>query len=503
MVLFPKRQFISDGWAEGPLSHYRNATSTQKEKEYFMQWVHPLKLHRVALKTPVGYRCTHGLADDVINDDLGVKVSEQQEITKEKNKSLRPYLKSRNWIREMRKFAGNYYEQGEASLLLYFDELEDPNYEYMEQPIHPNAEIIGVEAYNVINYKIIQWDEWGDPSMYTFRLRNAYTKGTRSIRVHASRVMRYCDKELEERETGFPIVAVIYDEIVILSNIVKATGEASFRWGTGHPLILTKNISDDDEIDIIKSAIGTPTRRSWHVLPSEYIEKFELIGQAGQMLNLKALADLVMDQIIIATKIPRPVFYGEAQIANGEVEDKQYYGLLYEKHVDLEPFVRRFFNRDVNIRKILFDTPDYEIDWGIRQTLNKLDAEELEQRKISNAIAMTTFCTINEVRIRAGFSPLVGPEGDVILGVHPLFAPADESNDYKEGDESTNKRSTRGKDLEKDKTIYGSTNRLRSNKKQVRDAIKNLRANYSVDNLCDMIGFSKGTFYKLEEWANG
>ncbi|GAG45149.1 unnamed protein product, partial [marine sediment metagenome] len=115
------------------------------------------------------------------------------------------------------------------------------------------------------------------------------------IRVHASRMMRYTLHELYQRAWGYPRLGVVYDSIVILTNIVKSAGEAAFRWGTGHPLILTKDILEDDEIAKFKAAIGTPTRRSWHVLPSEWIESWEMKGQAGMMLNLKALSDIALE----------------------------------------------------------------------------------------------------------------------------------------------------------------------------------------------------------------
>jgi hypothetical protein len=463
-----------------------------------MQWVHPMKLRRVALKLPVAYRCTHGLADDVINDDLGIKIPDDPEASRDLNKLLRAHLKRLNWIKEMRKFEGFRYEQGEAILLCYYDEPTDPDHKYLETAIHPNSEIVGVEAFNLNDYNIIKWDSYGEPETYSIKVKRKSAIGSYNRVVDASRVMRYTNKEIDEREQGYPILAVIYDSLVVLMNIVKSCGEAAFRWGTGHPLILTKNIMDDGEVTRIKNMIGTPTRRSWHMLPSEFIEKFELIGQAGEMLNLKALADIVMEQIIAATKIPKAVFYGEVQVANGEVEDKSYFGLLYEKHVDLEAFIRRFFIRDINIRRLLSGIEYYEIDFGIRQVLNKLDEQEYRQRDVSIAIASTAICTVNECRRMIGEAPLEGPEGELIYGLLPFMT--DEANNAKEENKSTKDQAQRPKDLEKNKSVQG-TNKMRENKKRVSDAIENLRRVESVDALCDKIGISKPTFYKIEKWA--
>ena len=37
---------LRDGYTESPFGHYKNASDTAIEAEYFMQWVFPHKLHR-------------------------------------------------------------------------------------------------------------------------------------------------------------------------------------------------------------------------------------------------------------------------------------------------------------------------------------------------------------------------------------------------------------------------------------------------------------------------
>jgi len=490
------KDIILDGWAEGPYGHGKYASSTDRENEYFFQWIHPMKLRRLALKLPIAYRCTHGLADDLINDDMGILIPDNPEETKKRNKLLKAHLRHLGWIREMRKFTGFLEEQGESIFHLIFNEPTDDNYEYLEMPIHENQEIVGIEAFNRVDYNIIKWDDTGQPEIYNIKVKNKNSFGSHYVRVHGSRVMRYTNKELNERETGYPILAVIYDTAIVILNIVKACGEAAYRWGTGHPLILTKNITEDVERDRIKKMIGIPTRRSWHILPSEFIQEFKLIGQAGEMLNLDALKVIAMEQIIAATKIPKAVFAGEVQVATGEVEDRSYFGKLYEHHVGLAPFVRRLFGRDVNIRRILNGVEDvYEIDWGVRQVLNKLDEQEYRQRGISIAIAATTLCTIDECRGMIDMPPLGGEEGEIILGLLPFYA--DEANNAKEEVKSTKDQSIRGKDLEKDKSRQG-TNTLRENKKRVKDALNNLRKGYNnMEEFSKALGVSPNSFYKI------
>ena len=514
MPLFSKKKFISDGWAEGPMAHGRYATANMKESEYFMQWVHPTKFHRIAMRTPMGYRLTYGLGEDVFNNNVGIKIEEQPDLSSGINKKLTRYLRSRKYIKEIKKWTGFLYEQGEACLYLHFDEDIDANNidKIVEQPIDLKEEILEVEAINLIDYNILTWDDFGEPEMYVVNLHLG-KKGTQGIRVHASRMMRYTLHELYQRAWGYPRLGVVYDSIVILTNIVKSAGEAAFRWGTGHPLILTKDILEDDEIAKFKAAIGTPTRRSWHVLPSEWIESWEMKGQAGMMLNLKALSDIALEAVVIGSKIPKGVLLGEAQVTAGVTEDRGFYGLLDELQSEIAPFIEMYFERDINIQKILHLLPDWEIDFGIRHVLNKMDQMEYDQRKYSNALALTTICTVNECRKVAGFPPLEGPEGELIIGVDQMMmqmemmsgggaegGQSDEAIAYGQQEKSTQSMSKTGKDLEKDKSK--GKNKLRENKKKVSDAFGSLREEYSMDEIADMTGFSKQTVYKIQKWSS-
>lgn len=517
MPLFSKKQFFSDGWVESPLGHGKHATSNDKESEYFMQWIHPIKFHRIAMRTPMGYRLTHGLGTDIFNNNIGIKIEDQPELSSGINKKLTKYLKSRKWLKEMKKWTGFLYEQGEACLYLHFDEDVNANtiQEIAEQPIDLKEEILEVEAINLMDYKILTWDDFGEPEMYSVNLHLG-RKGTQGVRVHGSRMLRFTMHELYQKGYGYPRLGVVYDSIVIYTNIVKASGEAAFRWGTGHPLILTKDILEDDEIAKVKSAIGNPTRRSWHVLPSEWIESFEMKGQAGQMLNLKALSDIALESIIVGSKVPKGVVMGEAQVTAGVTEDRGFYGLLDELQSEISPFIELYFERDINIQKIIHLLPDWTIDWGIRHVLNKMDQMEYDQRKYSNALALTTICTVNECRKVAGFPPLEGPEGELIIGIDQMMmqmemmsggmggevggGQADEAIAMGQKDKSTTAKSKTSKDLNKDKTI--SKNKLRENKKKVSDAITELREIHSMKELTNMTGLSKQTLYKLERWKD-
>jgi hypothetical protein len=230
-------------------------------------------------------------------------------------------------------------------------------------------------------------------------------------------------------------------------------------------------------------------------------------GQAGQMLNLKALSDIALENVLIGSKMPRSVLLGESQVTAGRVYDPNFYGLLDIKHTELESFVMRYFIRDINIRKLLMNVQEWEIDWGIRLELSQMDQMEYDQRKYSNALALTTICTVNECRKVAGFPPLPGPEGELIMGVDQMLSmmgmgagesaggQSDEAIAMGQQEKSTENMSKRSKDLEKDKTIQ--KNKLRENKKKVKDAIDSLRGEHSAEETADILGVSKSTLYKI------
>ena len=237
-------------------------------------------------------------------------------------------------------------------------------------------------------------------------------------------------------------------------------------------------------------------------------------GQAGKMLNIKALSDIALEAVVIGSKVPKGVFLGEAQVTAGVTEDRGFYGLLDELQTEVDPFVEMYFERDINIQKIVNLLPDCEIDFGIRHVLNKMDQMEYDQRRYSNALALTTICTVNECRKIAGFPPLEGPEGELIIGVDQLMmqmemmgaggmgegGQSDEAIAYGQQEKSTEAMSKTSKDLEKDKSK--GKNKLRENKKKVSDAISSMRETHSMKELEDMTGFSKQTIYKLEKWSN-
>ncbi len=412
---------LQDGYTENPFGHYKSASSIDVESEYFMQWVFPLKLHRMALRTAAGYKIVYKQAEDVWNNNLGITIPDDAKKAIKKNRQLIPYLRKLKWFKEMEKLTGYYIEQGEAIMLLYFDDQGD--IEKYEFPVKKTDEIIGVEAFNVIDYYIPEFDKTGEPAFYEITVKSkGQNNSYMTVKVHPSRVLRFCGPNVEYRWEGYSDLAAVYDSINILSTILKASGEAAFRWSTGHPVIFTKDLFLETDLDKLKDSIGDFTRRSWHMVPSEYVDRIDLMGQAGSMLNLKALADIAIDQIVIGSGFPRPILLGEVAgvVAGSEVNERTYFALLDRRHTELEEFIYRYIEKDINIQKLLSDVKYFELDWGVREVLNKLDQADLEQKRYSNAIALLQICTVNECREVAGFGPIEGEEGDIIMPLYEM-----------------------------------------------------------------------------------
>jgi hypothetical protein len=496
---------LKDGYTENPFAHYKNASATDIENEYFMQWIFPLKLHRIALRTAAGYKIVYKQAEDIWNNNLGIKIPDDKKAGEKINRQLVPYLRTRKWFKEMEKLSAYAIEQGESILLCYYKDQGDI-YRYSE-PIGRLDEIMRVEAFNIIDYHIESFDKYGDPAMYEITVKtpdilNSFLR----VPVHPSRVLRFTGPDVYQRGEGYSDLAAVYDPINILSTILKAAGEAAFRWSTGHPVIFTKDLFTETDLAKLKDAIGDFTRRSWHMVPTEYVDRIDLLGQAGSMLNLKSLADVAIDQIVIGSGFPRPILLGEVAgvVSGSEVNERTYFALLDRRHTELESFIYEFFERDINIQKLLYGVEFFELDWGIREVLNKMDEAELEQKRFANALALMQICTIDECREVAGYEPIGGEEGEIII---PLFelelqmiameqAAQQAEMQSKENVESTSAKESVNTTKKKSETGHALD---KKGKGKMKDAFDTLMSKKSISEIARSWKIHDKTFRKIYE----
>ena len=512
---------IGDGYTENPLAHHYYATDREKEAEYFMQWVRPIKLNRVALRTPAGFRFIYLYSKDLWNNRLGIDVLGDEERSLEINEDLIPYLISIRWFREMEKLSAFEREQGEAILLCYYG--DEGSVEKYASAVTDNDEILKVEAFNFLDYYIPEFDKYGEPGYYNIEVKapNSW-RGLQTVKVHPSRVLRKTANNIEYRHTGYSDLAAIYDAIVILASILKSAGEAAFRWGTGHPVFFTKDIFDEADLEKLKINLGDVTRKNWHAIPFEKVEKIEMLGQAGSMLNLKSLADIAIDNIVIGSSFPKNILLGEVSgIMGSEVTERSYFAMMDRDHTDLDWFIRGFFKKDVQVRRIMHGVDKYNVNWGIREVFNKMDEADYDQKRASVAIAVQAFGTINESRKIYGLDPIPDEEGDVILGLLPYYEflmnmamtqasmesmqqevhqESEVATSMKEKSNSTNKQAASLKEPEKNKRVAPPTRDAVI--RNLKDNIRTLRSMSSIGDLQKEWRMYDKTIYKFIKGAD-
>jgi hypothetical protein len=376
-----------------------------KPEFYYLNNPTMWELYRTARNTEIGFRLTYGFAGHVWNNDFGLvfpRGTLNEEEVKEKNILIRKHLKKIKFYSEFEKATGFDFEQGESLALIYRegDGLEATT-KMLRKP-NFKKKVIRVEAINRQDYTIPLQGAFGAPSEYLIRFYKM-GEGMPQYTVHRERAIRIKTQDINYNQfKGQAILRSCFSSIQILLNINQAASYAASRWGTGRPTIFTKNVKKKD-LPEMKALIGNPLNDFWSILPSEFIQKIEMLGIGqGAMLDLNGLSDLLINQIVAASEIPRPILMGEVSgiVGAGEVNERSYYAALDKKHSQLEKFIYEFFEIDPEIKEILGDLY-YEIDWGLRQVMTKLEKAEYNMKIYQNAISAMNYATLDECRIIA------------------------------------------------------------------------------------------------------
>lgn len=549
----------SDGsvMMEGPFDHGRRGSPS----EYFMPYhISPYKLAMLARFTALGWRICYEFSQDCWHSGLGVKLLGEEMVTKnrEVNVKLKEIFRDLNYIEKMELATGFKREQGHSLAVIYYEgEMASDigtestkkkgigdmltAYEYLSKPAPTDRKAAKIEVFNRQYYFISKDDGKGNPLEFKVSIYLGKYSGRPQIPIHHSRCVWYRGTDVERDFEAHSIIEPCYNELVITTNILKACGEIAFRWGTGHPVILTKGLNPNQS-EVFKRLLGNPIRRDWHVFPSEMVEAFDLISQKSGMVDLPGLGDYVIGLVVASTSIPRPILMGEVSgvVTGGEVNERSYYALLDKEHSNLEPSQVEMFEKIPQIQALLWRY-EFEFEWGIRQSMSEMDQIDIETKKIANIISkVSTFLPLNQGLNELGYPPLedmVDAEfkdyarmlGNSCLSftmfdleqmqmqfqIQQQQAQAQLQN-FQGKTTSGNDSKGKGKGIKKDysqgdsakaplnyqRSKAATMSMVKNKVGVIMSAFRNLPEFESVPKLAKALGLAPNTYYKLENWKN-
>lgn len=537
---------------EGPFDHGRRG----KPSEYFMPThIHPFKLGMVARFTALGWRICYEFAQDCWVGGLGVRLigEEMVKLTREVNLELKKIFRELTYTEKMELGTGFSREQGQALMVLYYEgetaskigkDNKDiksaiESYNYMSKEAPKGKNVVKLEAFNRQYYYVSKDDGRGNPTEFKISIYLGKYHGRMQIPVHHSRCVWIRRTDVERDFEGHSVIEPCYNELIITTNILKACGEIAFRWGTGHPVILTKGLSPQ-QADVFKRLLGNPIRQDWHVFPSEMVEAFDLISQKSGMVDLPALGDFVIGLVVASSTIPRPILMGEVSgvVTGGEVNERSYFALLDKEHSNLEPVNVELFQKIPQIAALLAPYI-FEFDWGIRQSMSEMEQIDIETKKIANIISkISTFLPLNQGLNELGYPPLedmVETEykdyarllGNSVLSftlfqleemrmgfqmereqqqLQNFQGKTTSGNDSKGKGKGVKKDYSQGDDIKAPKNYQRSKAATMSSVKNkvgvVMSAFRMLEDFQSVPKTSKRLGIAPNTFYKLENWKD-
>jgi len=388
---------------------------------YFLDDPQDQELWQTATKTPLGNRLTFGFADDIYNNDFALEFPNnrglEQDIITNINTQIRAHLKEISFFSQA-KLACAFdlihgesllyiYREGDGALMEELMELSSPEYQLFEAEPNTSRQIIRVQAIKRLDYQIPMQGAFGEPQYYKVNFfepnNNRY-----NYSIHPYRVVRWKANDIDyDQYRGQGTLHSCFTHLQIINEIDHAASAAARRWGVGLPAIFTKGIRSDKQAKELQQRMGNPVTNFWMQVPSENIVDIKMLGiGGGAMLNLADLEDMMIDQISAMSQIPRPILMGEVAgvVEGSEVNERQYFAALDRQHSKQNKLIREFFARDPFITNIFreYGIADYEINWGLRQVLTKLEEADLKMREYTNAVTLMNFARMKEVRAAAG-----------------------------------------------------------------------------------------------------
>jgi len=385
-----------------------------KPDYYFQDKPNESQLWYQARNSAIGYRLVYGMAKDVYINEFSFRFPNSELEDKDKediNQQIRIHLREIGYYKESRKCCGFRREQGEA-LLLALREGDGASYYYSTKSDHPHFTMFGAKTNTekpILQVQAINKYDYFLPTIGAFgradNFRVTFYEGENRqmpYEVHPSRVVRWKNDDIDyDQYEQQSALRACFAELQIINMIERAMGFAAHRWGIGVPAFFTKLVSEG-KFDKFKAKLGNPLLDDFWILPTEFIEKVEMLGVQGQMIDLSGFMDKVVEVVAGNQQIPTPILLGRvAGVVEGSiVNERQYYNTLIREQMVENEFHRQFFAVDPFVQAIFkkYKVKEYELDWGLRQEMTKKEQADLDLVKASVGISMMNYCFYNEIR---------------------------------------------------------------------------------------------------------
>ena len=375
-----------------------------RARYYYLQDPGEQQLYKTSRYTEWGWRIVWGVTGDIWNNNFSLNfIDLDDKEAAEKNALLEIHFKDIKLYQEARKATGFDREQGESILVIH---REGEDYDTLMLPANTGATILRVEAINKVDYTIPQQKEFGTPIEYRIQFMRE-GMGAPVYHTHISHAVRFRTQNLDyDQYAGQSSLKPVFGSIQILLNLTRSAGDAAFRWGLGIPAIGAKKVRNTKDATELRNIIGNPTTQDWFIYPSEMIEKIEMLGLNGTMMDLPGLQDMVINNIVVKTTIPKAILIGDAVgvIEGSRVFERGYYALLDQNQTRLNEFIEAYIKLDPVALEIIGEAK-FKINWGLRQVMTKMDEAEYKAVIFGNSMLMVGFATWNEVRANSELLP--------------------------------------------------------------------------------------------------
>jgi hypothetical protein len=231
-------------------------------------------------------------------------------------------------------------------------------------------------------------ERYGKPLFYKITTNlGAEGDGSRTLRVHYSRVLHLADGCVENDVYGTPRLKPVFNRLIDYERIIGCSAEMFWRGA-----IPGYNFKADPDVDM--SSIDTA---SWE----NEIEKFvhdlkryvKLQGISvesitSEMHDPTGPSKVVLQAISGSTRIPLRILVGSERGELASVQDdKNWAGRLDERRQDyVEPFiVRPFIDRLIELQIISEPAEEYEVDWPELAAPSDNELAEVNRKKTESA----------------------------------------------------------------------------------------------------------------------